>query len=251
MQGGFIKLEGKIDIHKSTKIFDTLKLTHWYQPIFRLETGNVHGYEALVRDKSSYGLSPIDIFERAEQENCRNTLDCQLLYEAFNSMKKMNACMSFLNIFPSTLLKPGFLPWWKEHLSEYSSVVLEITESEPVSDWSKLKSTINELRNGGAKIALDDMGSGYSFFRHWIELNPEYIKLDRYYAAGLAQSLPKQRVLESLITLFDNSTEVILEGIETTEDLETAKSLGIHFAQGFLLGKPFPLEYEKDNIIGV
>lgn len=235
-------MERKIDVYKSTKLLDALHLTHWYQPIFQLETRNVFGYEALVRDKSPHCLSPVDIFKYAEKENCRNILDCQLLFEALNSMKKMNAGMSFLNIFPSTLLKPWFLPWWRENFTGNSSVVLEIAENEPVSDWNTLKGIINELRKSGVKIALDDMGAGYSFFRHWIELNPDYIKLDCYYAVGLTQSLLKQRVLGSLITLFDNSTEVVLEGIETTEDLETAKSLGVSYAQGFLLGKPSPLE---------
>jgi EAL domain-containing protein (putative c-di-GMP-specific phosphodiesterase class I) len=168
-----------------------LRLTHWYQPIYQLKTGNVFGYEALVRDESPYGLSPMDIFKQAEKENCRNALDCRLLFKALNKIENKDKHMSFLNIFPSTLLEPEFLYWWGQNHTYNSSVVLEICENEPVSDWSKLKYTINELRNEGVKIALDDMGSGYSFFQHWIELSPDYIKLDGYYAAGLAQNLTK------------------------------------------------------------
>jgi len=232
--------------YKPVKLFNIQKLIHWYQPIFNLETESVLGYEALVRDKSPNGFSPIEIFKLADQENCRNSLDRQLLFAAFNSIKsikKTDVCMLFLNVFPSTLLEPDFLPWWIDNFTGNSSVVLEITENEPVSDWSKLKYTVYELRNIGIKIALDDMGAGYSSFRRWIELDPDYIKLDRYYAIDLAQSFLKQRVLKSLITLFENNTKVILEGIEMAKDLEMAKSLGISFAQGFLLGKPSPLEY--------
>lgn len=238
-----MRLKKGINLHRSIQIINSLKLTHWYQPIFQLETGSILGYEALVRNnKPSYELSPMDIFKQAEQKDCRTTLDCQLLFKAMNSMRHISHNILFLNIFPSTLFEPWFLSWWNMHSTIVSSVVLEISESEPIGDWKTLKTIINKLRDRGVKIALDDMGTGYSFFQHWVELNPDYIKLDRYYAIDLAKNLLKQRILESLIKLFDGTTEVVLEGIETVEDLKIAKLLGVPYAQGFLLGRPYPWE---------
>lgn len=231
-----------MNLHRSKQIIDTLHLTHWYQPIYQLEMGKMFGYEALVRNKPLNNLSPLDIFQQAEQEGCRTTLDCQLLFKAMTSFKHESPYVLFLNIFPSTLLEPWFLAYWDRHPIMVPTLVLEISESEPVNDWRTLKAIVNELRERGVKIALDDMGAGYSFFQHWVELNPDYIKMDRYYAIDLAKSLSKQRILENLIKLFDDSTETILEGIETEEDLNTAKLLGIKYAQGYLLGRPSPME---------
>lgn len=224
-------------------------MTHWYQPIYQLETGKVFGYEALVRNKPLNNLSPMDIFKQAEKEVCRTTLDCQLLFKAMNSNRDISHNILFLNIFPSTLLEPWFLSWWDKHSTTAHPIVLEISESEPVSDWKTLKAITNELRDKGVKIALDDMGAGYSFFQHWVELNPDYVKLDRYYAIDLSKNLLKQRILESLKDLFDGTTEVVLEGIETAEDLKTAKLLGIKYAQGYLLGRPSPWEYFPFKVI--
>lgn len=236
-------MEKGTSLQRSMQMINSLQLTHWYQPIFQLETGNILGYEALLRNnRPSLELTPMDIFEQAERKNCRTALDCQLLFKAMNSMRDTDHSRLFLNIFPSTLLEPWFLSCWNTHAIVFSSVVLEISESEPVHDWKTLKAIINKLQDKGVKIALDDMGAGYSFFRHWVELKPDYIKLDRYYAVDLAKNPLKQQILESLINLFNITTEVILEGIDTVEDLKMAKLLGVPYAQGFLLGRPAPLD---------
>ena len=180
--------------YRTTKLVDTLNLTHWYQPIYELESCKVIGYEALVRNKPLYNLSPIDIFQRAEHEGCRTILDFQLLFRAIDLASKSHTHMIFLNVFPSTLLEKWFIPLWDKHLAIKQSLVLEISENECVSDWKALIRTVNVLKDKGVKIAIDDMGSGYSFFRHWIELQPDYIKLDGYYSMELSHNLLKQKV---------------------------------------------------------
>lgn len=227
---------------KQIQTIDLSNIAHWYQPIYQLNTGEIHGYEALLRNNSLNRLSPLDIFKQVAQEGKKAYLDSYLLFQAVNSMSYVCDHTLFLNVFPSTLLEKWFLPWWNEHIATPAHLVIEISESEPVNDWTTLKSVINQLRMRGAKIAVDDMGSGYSFFQHWVELNPDYIKLDCYYAAGLAENSLKQRIIEHFTKLFDDNSIIILEGIETEKDLNTAKQLGISYAQGYLLGRPTPLE---------
>lgn len=219
---------------------ETPSLVHWYQPIKQLHNGRTIGYEALVRNSLRCEVSPLDIFAEAERQGCRNTLDCQLIYKAVATINNTNSYQLFLNVFPSTLLEKSFLDWWDTHMAADFPLILEISEMEPINDWKALRDIICKLRDRGAKIALDDMGMGYSFFQHWIELSPEYIKLDRYYAEDLAESHIKQQVLRSLVEMFKGSTEIILEGIETESDLKAAKILGVSYVQGYFLGRPSP-----------
>ncbi len=90
------------------------------------------------------------------------------------------------------------------------------------------------------KIAVDDMGTGYSFFQHWIELCPDFVKLDKYFSKDLSTNFQKQKVVKSLIDLLFGTAEIIIEGIETKADLDTAELLGVPYAQGYLLGRPAP-----------
>lgn len=221
-------------------------ITHWFQPIYELTNSKILGYEALMRDASKIQISPADIFKNAERGGYRNLLDMTSLKVAINTFED-DTKLLFLNLFPSTLLSRNFFQWWDTHVPQGMPVVIEMLENEPVIKWRELKTVTEGLRARGVKIAIDDLGGGYSFFQQWIELDPDYIKLDRYYSENLATNTRKQKAVSSLINLMSNSTNIILEGIETVEDLEFAETLGISYAQGYLLGRPSPLE----NIIPI
>lgn len=216
-------------------------ITHWFQPIYYLKNRNVIGYEALLRDASQLQASPVDIIRDADKNGYRNTLDLISIKTALESFKDESSSL-FLNIFPSTLLKRDFLSWWDMHVPPMMSVVLELLESEPIRNWEEIKTITRELQARGVKIAVDDMGGGYSFFQQWIELDPDFVKLDRYFAKNLSINARKQKTIRSLVDLLSDTTEIIIEGIEKKEDLNTAEFLGISYAQGFLLGRPSPRE---------
>jgi EAL domain-containing protein (putative c-di-GMP-specific phosphodiesterase class I) len=137
-------------------------------------------------------------------------------------------------------MEKGFLTWWDIYAEAQKNIVLELLENEPIRDWEVLKGVTKELQARGVKIAVDDMGGGYSFFQQWIELEPDFIKLDRYFAEDLSICSRKQKTISSLVDLLSDTTDIIIEGIETEEDLNIAESLGINYAQGFLLGRPSP-----------
>jgi len=216
-------------------------ITHWFQPIYHLKDNSIIGYEALLRDASQAHLPPIKLFENAEMSGCRNILDMVSIKTAIHISQDQVQTL-FLNIFPSTLLSQNFLFWWDDHVPADIPIVLELLENEPVANWIALKGITKELRERGVKIAVDDMGGGYSFFQQWVELDPEYIKLDRYFSDNLAADIRKQRAVRSITDLTANSTKIILEGVETIQDLKAAEFLGISYAQGYLLGRPVPLE---------
>lgn len=216
-------------------------ITHWFQPIYHLKNNNIIGYEALLRDASELQASPVDIFREADKNGHRNILDRISIKTAIDSFKDESSPL-FLNVFSSTLLEGSFLSWWDDNISHPMPVVLELLEYEPISNWEALKKVTEKLQERGIKIAVDDMGAGYSFFQQWIELAPDFIKLDRYFAENLSVSSQKQKTVSSLVDLLSNTTKLIIEGIETEEDLNIAELLGISYAQGFLLGRPSPRE---------
>ncbi len=214
-------------------------ITHLYQPICNITNNTVIGYEALLRDAVRQ-RSPVDIFLSAKAHGIRDILDLISIRKAAIRYMEFPQPLHplFVNIYPSTMLEKNFLTQWEHHIPGQIPIILELLENEPIQDWAGLKEILEVLRGRGHRLAIDDLGNGYSFFQQWIELNPDYIKLDRYYADGLSKSLPKQRVIESLIALFSGSSELILEGIEAKEDLEMAAHLGISIAQGYYLGRP-------------
>lgn len=226
-------------MHQNVENEFRYSITHWFQPIYNLKSNNIIGYEALMRDASELRASPVDIFREADKNGHRNVLDRTSIKTAIDSFKYESDPL-FINVFPSTLLEGDFISWWDNNISHPMPVVLELLESEPIGNWEVLKKITKKLQARNVKIAVDDMGGGYSFFQQWIELAPDFIKLDRYFAQDLSESSKKQRTIKSLVDLFSDTTEIIIEGIEKDEDLNTAESLGIPYAQGYLLGRPSP-----------
>lgn len=225
------------DVEKEFSSF----ITHWFQPIYELRSNNIIGYEALLRNASQLKVSPADIFKEAKKNGCENILDLFSIKTAIETFE-CESKLLFLNIFPSTLMQKNFLSWWDINVPSLMPVVLEVLESEPIRNWKALRKITRELQTRGVKIAVDDMGRGYSFYQQWIELDPDFIKLDRYFAENLSENIRKQKAVRSLVDLLSNTTQIIIEGIEKEDDLNIAELLGIHYAQGFLLGKPSPWE---------
>jgi EAL domain-containing protein (putative c-di-GMP-specific phosphodiesterase class I) len=98
------------------------------------------------------------------------------------------------------------------------------------------------LRDRGARVAVDDTGSGFSSLRHILLLQPEIIKLDRSLTHGLDRD-PARRALASSLVSFaqDINASLIAEGVETAEELHTLERLGTHWVQGFHIAMPEPL----------
>jgi len=116
---------------------------------------------------------------------------------------------------------------------------LVINEQYPISDYTEFRHNIAELRDHGFRLALDDVGVGYSSLRTLYELRPDYVKIDHSLIRRIHEEPVHQRVLD---VFRDISGELdalmIAEGIEIPEELDYVKSLGIPYAQGFSLGYP-------------
>ncbi|WP_027410704.1 EAL domain-containing protein [Anoxybacteroides tepidamans] len=245
----------KTNVGMIKEIIENQLFTNVFQPIYHLSSQKIVGYESLLR--CEFVKSPDMLFNCANSIGCLYHLDIASITNSIKdfamhsqAINSRNLFLS-LNVYPSTIAAPTF-PKILEQLVQSASlvnqqVILEINESERIKNLDEMLQNVHLLKQKGFMIAVDDLGKGEYSLQALIEIDPQVIKLDRYFAKDLSKSKKKQRALLSTIRFFNENTRVILEGIETKEDLWCAKSLGILYAQGYFLAKPEPL-HEALNV---
>ncbi len=223
--------------------------TNVFQPIYRLSNKEIVGYESLLR--CQFVKSPELLFAYANKQGCIYNLDIASITNSVKDFavyyKTINPYDLFLsvNVYPSTIAIP-FFPQVLEQIVKNVSlsnqqIILEINESERINNLDEILKNICVLKEKGFLIALDDLGKGEHSLQLLIEIDPHVIKLDRYFAKNLAKNSKKQKVLSYIVHFFREDIKIILEGIETEEDMQCAKDLGIPYGQGYYLAKPQPL----------
>ncbi|WP_064091664.1 EAL domain-containing protein [Rossellomorea aquimaris] len=226
-------------------IFQNDFIYHDFQPLYFLgEQESLYAYEGLLRNTQNENAE--SVFQSAIKANILYKLDTLSISKALESFAQYDIKDSkiFLNIYITTILHPSFHSFFYQLMTKYPEIkgrlVLEINESSAEELWQNplLKQSLKELKQYGVWYAIDDFGQGTSSIKKSIEFEPEVIKLDRYFAIDLAQDEKKQRFLTFFSRFYGNDTLIVLEGIETKEDMQVAKEIGITIGQGFYLGKP-------------
>jgi EAL domain-containing protein (putative c-di-GMP-specific phosphodiesterase class I) len=121
-------------------------------------------------------------------------------------------------------------------------IIMEIVEQSRYWRVAWVKRGVARLREKGMSLALDDIGCGHCNYQMIVDLEPEYLKLDRYFVQGCEQEPGRRAVLRSVHQLAgDVGAKVIAEGVETRNELETIRAIGIPLAQGFGLAPPVPV----------
>ena len=121
-------------------------------------------------------------------------------------------------------------------------MVLELTERSPIVDYEEMSARLDELRALGVRLAVDDVGKGFSGLGHLVELSPDLLKFDRSLVCDLDSDKTKSGLIARLTSFAaEVGMEVVAEGIETEAELETLRELGVETGQGFLLGRPGPI----------
>lgn len=207
-----------------------------YQPVVALDGGAVVGYEALARFPSDPGGTPDVWFARARRCGLGPALEACAITAALRAPHRTGFLA--LNVSPSALLSPEVAAALPVRLDD---LVLEITENEPITDEDALRRRLGELRARGARIALDDAGSGYAGLRQLLCVQPELLKLDRCLVDGVDTDLDRQAMIEAMVR-FARRTGVLVcaEGVETLEQAGVLARLGVDFGQGHGLARPAP-----------
>lgn len=211
-----------------------------YQPIFDLSTDGVVGFEALARFRCMPLRSPDQWFCEAHEVARGVELELLALKLALANLDKLPShAYLAVNLSPHTIITGAVA----DCLAGVSldRLVLEVTEHVPVEEYASLTVALAPLRTAGARLAIDDAGSGYASFRHILQLRPDIIKLDRSLIHEI-QVDPGKRALASAIVSFAQQTgsRVVAEGVETKDELKVLYTLGVHAAQGYFLGHPAP-----------
>jgi len=119
--------------------------------------------------------------------------------------------------------------------------VLEITERSSVDEIRDLATRVADLRRMGHRIAIDDLGAGYSGLNSFAVFEPEIVKLDMSLVRGIHLSETKRRIIRSMRQLCSEmGILVVAEGVETVEERDALVELGCDLLQGYLLAKPGP-----------
>jgi EAL domain-containing protein (putative c-di-GMP-specific phosphodiesterase class I) len=226
-------------------MMDENDLFHHFQPIYHLGKGEIIGYESLLRVNGKF--TPEKIFNEANKKGKLYELDSWSIHKAIETYRKAgftkNEGSLFINIFPSTMLNKDFLPFisniMKKKLLENQEIILEINEKEPINDYRDIKQVLNYLKEFGIKYAIDDFGIGQGGFERIIELQPAYLKLDKYFSKDLLHSLQKQEIIKDMVIYCEKfGIELIVEGLDNEQDIFITKKLGVCLGQGFKLGRP-------------
>ncbi len=227
------------------KILLEQSVTTVFEPIVRLATNGVLGYEALSRGPIGTGLeTPNALFATAEIFDREYELDSLCRRRALANARGIDAeQLLFLNILPTCIQDPDFQSAHvRETLAELGlgprNLVLEISERQAISNFPIFREAIDHFSGLGFRIALDDTGAGFSSLEAALELQPDFLKIDMSLVRSIEDSPEKQEVLRGLQSLAARmGSQVIAEGIETAAELAAIIALGIEFGQGFYLGR--------------
>jgi EAL domain-containing protein (putative c-di-GMP-specific phosphodiesterase class I) len=208
------------------------------QPIVDLRFAQIAGYEALTRFDGSTA-SPDRWFAVAQELGLGAELEALALQAAFERRGEL-AATAFLavNISPHLL---GSAPVQAafDAAAPLDNVVVELTEHVAAGARDTLLGALLSLRARGARIALDDMGTGYSGLREIATLQPDVIKLDRSFVDHCDSDAVKAAVVELMCGISNRLHAILIaEGVERVQELDWLQQAGVTMAQGWLLGHP-------------
>jgi len=212
-----------------------------FQPVVDLESGQVHGVEALARFHEQPVRTPDAWFSEAHAVGLGLELELAAVELALTHQRRLpEDWVLAVNAGPRAMTSPELIRLLES--VDARRVVVELTEHTEIPDYPCLVRAISDLRATGARLAIDDTGAGVSSLAHILKLAPEFIKLDRTLTTGIDRDPVRRALAGSLVTFAaDTGPLIVAEGIETVGELSVLRQLGIRYGQGFYLGRPSPV----------
>jgi len=241
-----IEEQYKINISMSAQIREALienRIICQYQPIMNCKTGAIDKYETLVRIKRHDGvlIAPNDFLLIAQKTKLYPSITQAVIYQACSTFSNRTEDFS-INLASSDILDPYTLTTIERILKQTGTanrVVFEILESEGIENFEEVATFIAHVKKLGAKIAIDDFGSGYSNFENILKLNVDFLKIDGSLIHNIDED-PRHEIIVASIVDFTRriGIETIAEFVSSEKIFTIITKLGITYAQGYYTGKP-------------
>lgn len=239
-----------------TKILQPGAITPVYQPVFRVSNGSrtIEGVECLSRGPRGTNFESAEVlFEYVRLKREESLVDRACIAAAFRGASVLpNHLRLGINVHASTLGRDhGFIAFLQTTAAAtgiaLQRIIIEIVEHAPPWDNLSFQSSLEQLRQLGMAIALDDVGLGQSNFKMLLDVRPDYLKLDRYFVDGCADDGHRRAVIGALQQLArDFHADIVAEGVERAEDSDCLQGLGITLMQGFHYAHPLAAEAARE-----
>jgi EAL domain-containing protein (putative c-di-GMP-specific phosphodiesterase class I) len=223
-------------------------LDYALQPIVNSYTGDVFGYEALLRNWKECGFNSIfDVFDQSFQERTLYTLDLELRKKAIEKFRTIQGAETkalFYNLDNRILEMPDYSSGNTQELLSTlgiakSNFYFELSERHEINHYSETIQILNQYKSQNFRIAIDDYGSGYSGLQLLYHSEPDIIKIDRFFIDGIDKDQKKKLFAENIVNMAHlMGIKVVAEGIETDQELNFCREIGCDYLQGFRIARP-------------
>jgi EAL domain-containing protein (putative c-di-GMP-specific phosphodiesterase class I) len=217
-----------------------------FQPIVDLENGRIMGYEAFARGPADSAFTmPDSLFALSRDAGMAGELDRVCQRAALRSARRLGPGHKlFLNALADSLLDPGFREGLLADLPadfpiQRGDIVLEIADRNTIADYDAFGAEVDDLRACGFRMSIDDVGKGATSLESLSQVRPDFIKVDMSLIRNIGNNLIKQELLRSLLQVARTmNAQVIVEGVETQEELDAVRRCGAKLGQGYLFQRP-------------
>jgi len=234
-----------------------------YQPIVSLESGELQGFEALLRwDHPKLGrISPDQFIPIAEETGVIVSIGNWVLKQAclqLNAWRKLNCGTKDLfinvNVSKRQLTQPdvakNFERIFKETGIDHTGIKLEITESSIMDDRHEIIAVLDSIRALGVQLAMDDFGTGHSSLSCLHQFPINILKIDREFILNIEQRIEYTAVIQAIVMLAHTlGISVVAEGLETAEQVAQLQALECDSAQGYYFAKPMPVDQATEYLL--
>lgn len=225
-------------VERVRNVIDESLLFPAFQPLVELDGERVVAYEALCRFPAHFGTPPARWFADSAKVGLRAELELAAATAALESYKAHGGSEYLaVNASPDVVAPVAELGSWLG-----SRLIVEVTEHAAIKDYEAVAEGLSRYRSAGVRLAVDDAGAGFASFRHVLELEPDYIKLDASLVRGIDTDRSRRALARGLIGFAKElGIATVAEGVESPAELETLRALGVDLVQGWLTGAPGPL----------
>ena len=223
------------------------------QPILDIAAGRIAGYEALVRwDHPERGpVSPAEFIKLAEETSLIVPIGEYMLDAAIAALCALREAgvsplpYISINVSPRQLREAGLIERLLRRASDaqipVESIRVEITEGMML-DYAQVDDVMRRCRDAGIHVLLDDFGTGFSNLSHLHQLDFDTVKIDQSFPRTMMTNARAMALMDAIVKLVHAiEAQALVEGIETQEQLDVLRRLGVRYAQGYLIGKPAPI----------